>query len=203
MGSYRTWTLVVEGFINVIYILDVATKALYSGWGKYIANRQHKLQTVVTAAHLFDLVFCLTGVTYVRPFKSIRPGVLLIRHRDVRKAASMIVQTIPEVLGLFCALFAFIYSFAVIGIYLFMDTANEYRAQNDSWVDAGVEAELNDSYSTIWIACLQLLVLFSTENWPTLAIPHMNHSWWTLWYVRHPASCFHRASSCSCDRDGS
>ena len=123
---------------------------------------------------MLDWALSMTGALTFRPFKLLRPGVLLIRHREVRKAAYVVYSTIPEVLGLFAALLGFIVAFGIVGLYAFSGASHAYTPKNGSWVDDQEARAIKTAFDTLPHAALRLLVLFSSENYPSLLIPAMD-----------------------------
>lgn len=177
--STRTdpWVLTVEAIIIIIYATDVILKISYVGRKKYFKKQHHQLQTGVTFLFLIDwLLYTIFDVS-PRFSRMLRPGILLIRHRDLRKTVNVLVKMLPDLIGIFAGLAAYIIFFGMLGIHLFADEYNQYTPP-----PGGEDYMIPGAFDNIGAACLRLFVLFSTENYPEIAVPAFDHNRWSILY---------------------
>eukprot|EP00039_Didymoeca_costata_P008204 m.109064 g.109064 ORF g.109064 m.109064 type:complete len:1147 (-) comp13990_c0_seq1:70-3510(-) len=166
--------LAAEAFIIIIYVLDIVFKATYTGRKKYIKNWQHRVQVMLTIFFLLDWILAATART-PRFARILRPGILVVRSRDLRKTAYTVRRMIPELSGVFFGLAGYILLFALMAVYLFQRESRNYISPNGTR-----EFSIPGSFDNILISSLRTFVLFSTENYPEVILPAWDHSRWSF-----------------------
>lgn len=167
-----TWILGVEGLILSLFWADIFLKIAYVGFKKFIRKQHHYMLFGVVSFYTLDWVLYVLsrGNTprFSRPF---RPGYLMTRHREMRRTVYSLFRMVPDLTGLFLGLSAYILFFALLGIYIFTDQYNSFTPP------AGVEEyPIPGAFNHVGIAFLRLYVLFSTENYPAVALPAFDHN---------------------------
>jgi hypothetical protein len=159
------------------------------------------MQMALVFLYTLDFLIFIVGGGIVRFSRPLRPAILLGRHRDLRRIFFIITTMLPRLGRLFSLLFAFILTFAVIGVYAFAGAYNqgvgepELQASSSYSGDVHVRQSGHVRFSTAFrssphasralltfrtaqgafdnpgTAFLRLFVLFTTENYPMITLP--------------------------------
>ena len=171
------WVSAVELVFICTFMLDVALKMVYVGFKKYLTKTQHRLQTTMTFCYLLDWCLYVIGGIEPRFSRVLRPGILMVRNRDLRRTVNSLIKMLPDLIGLFLGLACYIVFFGMLGIHLFQDDYNNYNAP-----PGADDYPIPGSFDNIGSAFLRLYVLFSTENYPEIALPAFHNSKWSVVY---------------------
>ena len=176
-GSTPAWVSAMELVFICMFMTDVALKMVYVGFKKYLTKTQHRLQTGVTFCYLIDWCLYVFGGIEPRFSRFLRPGILMVRNRDLRRTVNSLIKMLPDLLALFLGLGCYIIFFGLLGIHLFQGNYNDYNAP-----PGADEYTIPGSFDNIGSAFLRLYVLFSTENYPEIALPAFHYSKWSILY---------------------
>eukprot|EP00043_Microstomoeca_roanoka_P010896 m.103027 g.103027 ORF g.103027 m.103027 type:complete len:1325 (+) comp15028_c1_seq7:250-4224(+) len=161
-AEYASWTLGVEFFCILVYMLDIGMKMVYMGILAYWKKNWHKMQVVFVTLYLLDAIIFAMSPRTVRFSRFFRPAILLGRHRELRHTFYVVSAMVPRLIKVFAMMVAFIGFFAVVGVHAFAD---DYNNVPDTY------PQLERTFDNVPRAFLRMFVLFSTENYPYVVLP--------------------------------
>ena len=93
-----TWALWIELPMLLVYVTDVALKSGYTGGlRQYYKNNQHKLYSVIILLLSLDWILFASGAVALRFFRALRPGILVVRNRELRKTVRSFYDLLSSV----------------------------------------------------------------------------------------------------------
>jgi hypothetical protein len=103
------WALGLELLFVAVYLADVALKCGYmGGLSHYYRNNQHKFYTLIIVLLTLDWILFVSGAYALRIFRVVRPGIVIVRSRELRKTAYTFWRMLPELLRLWLWLSTFV-----------------------------------------------------------------------------------------------
>eukprot|EP00049_Salpingoeca_infusionum_P026927 m.29025 g.29025 ORF g.29025 m.29025 type:complete len:1552 (-) comp9106_c0_seq1:407-5062(-) len=168
-GPTSYTTLPAELTCILLYLVDIALKMSYMGSKNFLKKKWHKQQVALVVLYFLDFILFWTSACPVRFARPLRPAILLVRHRDLRRVFFVALDMAPNIAKLLLMLFGFIMLFAVVGVNLFADTYSAIDAPVSTAAESVYAAQ--GAFDNVLIGSLRMLVLFSTENYPFVALP--------------------------------
>lgn len=164
---WHTWTLYIEFFIIVCYILDVSSKIAYMNFKSYFKKKWHRNQVLLIILYFFDWFLFVVGVTgHQRYLRLLRPAYLLGRNRDLRRIFDVVFSMAPRLSLVIGFIFVFILLFCLIGVESLADIYyGSFAAEN---LSADI---MIDGFQSVPKAFVHMFTLFTTENFPDFTQP--------------------------------
>jgi hypothetical protein len=160
----------IELAFCLVYALFLATRIRYLGW-RYFLHRWYNI-VYLGSALLMAIDACITlayGPGLLRFSRAIRPLLVIANSARLRSLAVAMVNTIPAVVDVFGIMMLLIVIYATVAIQLF----------GGLYVDANSGRLLNDNFDSFPSAFIALVVLTSSENYPSVMYPALRSSSWS------------------------
>eukprot|EP00051_Salpingoeca_urceolata_P021698 m.342774 g.342774 ORF g.342774 m.342774 type:complete len:1055 (-) comp19847_c0_seq1:33-3197(-) len=174
-SSARTWTVWVELLCILVFVADTCLKAAYMGAKKYCSKKWHRYQILLELMFIFDWVLFVGGGITPRFSRPLRPFILLLRNRGLRRIFEVLLLAAPTLAWLFTCAAGFMAFSAVISVVALMDDYHEplsqFQQENPSLIG---------SFDNVAEAMIRLFVLFTTENYPEIIEPSFQRNKWSF-----------------------
>nr|XP_039267523.1 voltage-dependent P/Q-type calcium channel subunit alpha-1A-like isoform X1 [Styela clava] len=173
------FVLVIDALCMTVYVIDITLSIVFISWRHFWKAKENfwlRVEFTLTGMFIIDyIILVLEKILVIRliaPFRCLRAAMLLCKSQNVAHIFKVLVSITAKLGKVFSIIFIFIFTFASIGLHLYMDDyheipevcTNETTAWNCTNVYSG-------AFDHVAIASLHMFVLMSTENYPDVIIP--------------------------------
>ena len=159
-------TVALEAVAVALYAADIAMKARYMSWRKFVKKRWQQIYLALVCLYALDLLLLAAGQP--RPFRCLRGGALLLRSRTLRRVASAVIAVWDVLWRTTLAILILLLGFSSMFVHLF---SPDYAQRSDTTAEALMDEPFAGAFDNPFIGMSTLFALLTTENYPQVVYP--------------------------------